>query len=142
VGQSFDFDSRMGQKFQPSCVLIRLMVDNALDAALQNQFATLFARRQGDVQSAIFGIVGGAGNFQYRIGLSVQDIPMGLALLIFAGIWESTRGAIVAIADDHAVFDQQCAHLFSRTMRKRGPFDGHFHVCSIVPALFFDHNKS
>ena len=112
--KSNDLDPRLVQKLQTTWVLVGARIHHPHDARLVDELGALAARRQRDVQRGALGTVAALGQLGDRVGLGMKHVPMGFSFVVFADVGEAARGAVVAVGDDHLVFDNQRADLLAR----------------------------
>ena len=65
----------------------------------------------------------------------MQDVRLGDIVLILAYILKSTGRAIVSIADDHLVLDDQCPHLAALAITILSPDTCHSEVSVVKLSL-------
>ena len=107
---------------------VLVLVDDSPYACLDYQLRAFYAGGCRHIQGRALGAVAGLGDLGYGVGLRMQHIRLGDAVLVLADVLEARRGAVVSVGDDHPVLDEQGAHLAAFAVGVPGPYFGHGHV--------------
>ena len=132
-----DFDSGSFQEFDAVAEAVFLAIDHALDACLDNEFRALDAGRGRDVDGGSVAVVVRAGELRDGVGLGVEHVGFCQSVFVFADVLESAGRAVVAVADNHFVLHDECAHLPPLAVAVFGPDAGHAQVALVKFLLFF-----
>ena len=103
----YAFDTDPAQQVESLFGAVIVAVNHPSDTGLNNQFRTFDTRGGGDVERRAVAVVGRLGNLRDGVGLGVEHIGFGVALVVLADVFETRRRAVVAVRDDHLVFDDQ-----------------------------------
>lgn len=131
-----DFNAGPFQQVGAVCQAVLPGIDDLLDTGLDDQFGAFDAGRIRDVHGRSFAVVVGAGNFGDRIGFGMENVGLGEIILIFAHVFESGRGAVVTVRNDHFVLDDQGAYLSSLAVTVFCPYIGHPQIAEVQFFLF------
>ena len=66
----------------------------------------------------------------------MENVGLGEIVLIFAHVFESGRGAVVTVRNDHFVLDDQGAYLSSLAVTVFCPYIGHPQIAEVQFFLF------
>ena len=127
----FNFDSGTFEQVDAVGEPVFVPIHHAFDAGLDDQFGAFQTGRGRNIQGAAFAAVARFGHLGDGVGLGMEDIGLGDAVLVFADVLEAGRRTIVSVRDNHPVFDDEGAYLAAFAVGILGPDSGHFQVSGI-----------
>lgn len=110
--------------------------NDAADAGLDDEFGAFDAGFVGDVECGTVGVVAAAGNLGDGVGFGVKNVGLG-DVVFFADIFETGGGAVVAVGDDHLVFDDECSNLTALAVGIFSPNGRHTEVPVVEVMIVF-----
>ena len=126
-----DFDVSPPQEVYAVCEAVVTGVNDAADACLDDELGTFDAGRVGDVERGTFRVVARTGNLGDGVGFGMKHVWLRHAVVVFADIFEAGRRAVVAVADNHLILHDECAHLPSGAIAVFAPNACHAQVAQV-----------
>lgn len=115
---------------------IELVEYHTADSGLDNQLGTFDTRGGCDIErGAVAGIVA-PGDLCDGVGLGMQDVRLGDAVLVLAYVLETGGGAVVTVGNNHLILDDYGPDLAALTIRILGPNSGHAQIALVEQFLF------
>ena len=137
VPQVDDLDARAAQQVHAVMHPVVFTENDACDAGLDDEFAALHAGRCRDIERCTLAAVVAPGHFGDGVGLGMQHVGLGVVGILLTHVLKPRRRAVVTVADDHLVLDQQRAHLTAAALGILGPDLRHAQVSGVEQHLFF-----
>ena len=106
-------------------------IDDALDTSLNDEFAAFNARTIGDIERGAIGIVVATGNLGDGIGFGMEDVGLGDTIFVLTDIFKSRGRAVVSIADNHLILDDEGTYLAPLAIRVLRPNFSHAQVAFV-----------
>ena len=131
------FNAGAAQQIHTVMHAVVLAKHHALDTRLDDELAALHAGRRGDVERGTLAAVVAARYLGDGVGLGMQHIGLSVVGILFTDVLKARRRAVIAIADDHFVLDEQGAHLTAAAIGIFGPDLRHAQVSGVKQQLFF-----
>ena len=100
-GLEDDFNAGAAKEVDAIGETVLTGIDDALDAALDNELGTLDAGTVGDVECGAIARIVALGDLSDGIGFGMEDVGLGTIVFGLAIILEACGRAVVTIADDH-----------------------------------------
>ena len=136
-GHVDDLDAGAAEELDAVVEAVLLVVDDALDAGLDDELGALDAGRGGDVERGTVAVVAAAGELGDGVGLGVENVGLGDVVVVLADVLEAAGGTVVAVADDHLLFDDEGADLTTPAVGVLGPDARHTEVALVEGGLFW-----
>ena len=141
-GLEDDFNAGAAKEVNAVGKTVFTSVDDALDAALDNEFGTLDARTVGDVECGAIARIVALGDLGDGISFGMEDVGLGAIVFSLAIVLEACRRAVIAVADDHLFLYDETTYLTALAVGVFGPDSGHAEITVIEKFLFSGHGRS
>ena len=141
-GLEDDFNAGAAKEVDAVGKTVLTSVDDALDAALDNDFGTLDARTVGDVECGAIARIVALGDLSDGVGFGMENVGLGAIVFGLAIVLEACRRAVIAVADDHLFLYDETTYLTALAIGVFGPNGGHTQIAVIEKFLFGGHGRS
>ena len=109
-GYELNIDACSAKQVNTISKTVFATIYDAFDACLYDEFCTFYAWRVCDIKRAAIAVVAASGNLGYGVGFGMKHIGLSYAVF-FANVLKATWRAIVAVADNHLVLDDEGTYL-------------------------------
>ena len=141
-GLEYDFDAGAAKEVDAVGETVLTGVDDALDAALDDELGTLDARAVSDIECGTIARIVTLGDFGDGIGFCMEYVRLGAIVFGLAIVLKACGRAVVTIADDHLFLDDEATYLTTLAVGVFGPYGGHTQIAVIEKFLFCGHGRS
>ena len=140
-GLEDDFNAGAAKEVDAIGETVLTGIDDALDAALDNELGTLDAGTVGDVECGAIARIVALGDLSDGIGFGMEDVGLGTIVFGLAIVLEACRRAVIAVADDHLFLYDETTYLTALAVGVFGPDSGHAEITVIEKFLFGGHGR-